>query len=697
MLNEPVPEPELDSNGRRWWGFHVAEAVLRRAGFTDYTLFLLLAGVCGLTTGLGVTAFRASYESITQFAIGGGHEVLDALEHQPWWRILLVPVAGGALVALLIRVLPHAVSGEHGVARVIYAVARREGHIPFVSTVRSFLTNAISIGVGGSVGPEGPVIELGSGLGSGFAQRLKLSPERVRTLVGCGAAAGLAAAFNAPIAGTIFALEIVLRDFAVVTFSPIIISAVLATAVSRAVLGDAPAFAAPGYELHSPLELIAYLGLGATAGAVGVFFTWLNHNTERFGHRLSVAPEVRAAGAGLILGAMFLLGLPHLYGVGYEPVTALLSGELGWQLMLLLVITKMVATAITYGGGFTGGIFAPTLLVGGALGGLFGQLAGRIWPTHAAPMGAYSLVGMAALMAAVTHAPITSILILFELTGGYEIILPLMTACIASVAVAQRLSPASMFTLGFVQRGIDLNYGRESAILRDFYAEDLMHPTVPTLELNASLEEMVRTFLAQSENTYYVVDGDRMLRGVIDVHQIKELVNEQGLSGVIIAADLMQAVEQRVQRRENLEDTIMILSSADVDELPVVTNNETPFLEGTISRRDILELYNREILHKEILGIKLVHRDTKGTDFVDLPSQYQVDLISVDPSMAGKTLADLSLREHFGVHVLAIKRPGSRAGGHNELPNPSIALTARDRLIVVGRREDVERLKEGGG
>lgn len=687
-----IPETQ-SSDPRRWRGFIAAEAALRRMGFSDYSLVLFLAGICGLCTGAGVIAFRTLYHSIGDFAIGDGHDVLKALDHLPAWRVLLVPAAGGIAVALLSRVFPAGHSGEHGVSRVIYAVARRDGQIPLRGTIRSFLTNALSIGAGASLGPEGPVIELGSGLSSFVGQKLGLSPEKVRTLVGCGAAAGLAAAFNAPIAGTIFALEIVLRDFAVVTFSPIIVAAVLSTAVSRAVLGDAPAFLVPAYELHSPYELPLYLLLGAVAGAVGVLFTRMNHQAEQWGERLRIPGELKAGGGGLILGGAVLLGLPHLYGVGYEPASQLLSGGVGLELMIVLIAAKMLASALSLGSGFTGGIFAPTLLIGGALGGVVGELAGTIFPAHASPTGAYALVGMAALMAGVTHAPITAILILFEMTGGYEIILPLMTACIASVVVAQRLSSASMFTLGFVRRGIDLNFGRESAILRDYFAEDLMHPTVPTLPLRASFETIVESFLTRQENRYFVVDEHGRLKGVVDIHDIKQMVQEQGLGGVIMAADLMRPVEQQLQRRENLEDAILLLSSTDADDLPVVKNNEDPVLVGWISRKDILELYNREILHKEILGIKLVHRDTKRTDFVDLPEQYKVDLISVSGTLQGQSLAQLDLRGRYGVHVLAIKRPGSRAAGHNELPDPSVSLTKRDRLIVVGRSEDVERLR----
>jgi CIC family chloride channel protein len=677
----------------RWRGFNHLESALRWVGLNDYTLLLLLAGVCGLVAGLGVVGFRLAYEQITHWAIGGGHEVLEALTHQPAWRVLLVPTLGGLVVGLVVRFMPQGESGEHGVARVIYAVALGNGRVPLLGTIRSFLTNAVSIGVGASVGPEGPVIELGAGLGSTLGQKLRLSPERVRTLVGCGAAAGLAAAFNAPIAGAIFALEVVMRDFAVVTFSPIIVAAVLGTVVSRSLLGDAPAFAVPAYELFSPWELPLYLLLGGLAGALGVLFTRLNHAAESWRSHIPLPLATHPMLGGLLLGGAFLAGLPHLFGVGYEPISELLAGDMHWKLMLVLVGAKLVATNLSLGTGFTGGIFAPTLLMGGALGGLIGQFAARLFPAHTSPHGAYSLVGMAALLAAVTHAPMTSILIVFELTGGYEIILPLMTACISAVAIAQRLMPESIFTLGMARRGIELNFGRESAILRDFYAEDLMHADAPRLLLTASTEEMVDRFLDQSNDRYYVVDGAGILCGVLDLHDMKEMIHTQGLGGVVIAADLMHPAKRVVERRDNLEDTILALAAAATDELPVVTHGDTRELLGTISHRDILELYNREILHRDVLGIKLVHRDTRGTDFVDLPEQYRVELIPVSAAMAGHSLAELDLRGRFSVHVLAIKRPGRRSAGENELPDPRSILASRDRLIVVGRDEDVDALQ----
>lgn len=673
----------------RWWVLDRTEALLRRIGLNDHALLLILAGLVGLLAGGGVVLFRLGYEALTEFFVPGahGHDVVAAVRERPAALLIGGTALGGLAVGLIHRFGLR--GGDfHGVAQVIHAVAHREGRIAARNTAVRFVTNALSIGAGGSVGPEGPVIELGSGIGSKAAQVLRLSPERIRTLLGCGAAAGLSAAFNAPIAGAIFALEIVLKDFAVVTFSPIIVASVVATALSRMVLGDAPAFEVPAYELASYQELPIYLVLGLAAGLLGVAFSHALRGSERGVARLPL-PHWLTPGIGGALLGVGLVFMPELYGVGYEPITALLGGDLAAGALAALLVAKFAATCLTLGSGFAGGIFAPILFLGGALGGLVGRGAAALWPAATASPGAYALVGMAAVMAAVTHAPITAILLLFEMTGGYEVILPLMLSCIAAVAVAQTLSPDSAFTLGFRERGLDVNYGRESAILRNFYVEDVMHPEVPVVDVRTRFGEILDRFLEHDVDRWYVVDGNEHLVGTIDLHGIKSVLAEQGLRWVVIAADVMKPVGTTVLRRENLEEAIHDLGSSDVDEVPVLQSPDDRRVVGLLSRGDVLDLYEREVLRKDVLGVKLVRRDERSSDFVDLPSQYTVRSIPVDPAWAGRTLAELDLRDRFGVHVLAVKRPGRRLAGRNELPDPHEPLQRRDRLVVVGHADDL--------
>ena len=692
---EPRPKPDpapLD----RWRLFDVVETGLRRIGLTDHTLLLILAALVGLVAGGGVVLFRLGYEALTGLFVPGahGHDLVEAVRARPVEAIVASTALGGLLVGLIHRFGLR--GGEfHGVAQVIHAVAYVEGRIPFRHTFVRFFTNMLSIGAGGSVGPEGPVIELGSGVGSKAAQVLRLSPERIRTLVGCGAAAGLSAAFNAPIAGALFALELVLKDFAVVTFSPIIVAAVAATTVSRMVLGDAPAFAVPAYEAGAVEELPFYVVLGILAGLWGVLFS---HALRRSEQRVAGLPGpawLKPAIGGALLGGG-LVFLPGLYGVGYEPISDLLGGDLGVQMLLVLLVAKFVATNLTLASGWAGGIFAPILFMGGALGGAFGIGVEKVLGDAAAPTGAYALVGMAAVMAAVTHAPITAILLLFEMTGGYEVILPLMLSCIAAVAVAQAISRDSAFTLGFTEQGLDVNYGRESAILRNFYVQDVMDPQVPVIDVRTRFGEILDGFLEHDVEHWYVVDGNEQLVGTIDVHAIKSVLSEQGLRWVVIAADVMKPVQTTVLRRENLEDAIVLLGSSEDEEIPVLQGPDDRRVVGRLSRAAVLDLYNREILRKDVLGVKLVERDRGATDVVDLPSEYVVRSIAVPKSWVGRSLAELRLRERFGVHALAVKHPGRRLAGRNELPDPVEPLQRRDRLVVVAHAGALDAMERDG-
>ena len=297
----------------------------------------------------------------------------------------------------------------------------------------------------------------------------------MKTLVGCGAAAGIAATFNAPIAGSMFALEIIMGEFGVATFSPVIISAVTATAVSRHFLGDIPAFVVPAYQLVSPLEFPLYAIMGLFCALVGVTFTILLYRGEDLFDCLKFPEYLKAVLGGLILGAMGLL-FPQILGIGYGAINLALAQKLSWGLMFLLVIGKILATSITIGSGGSGGIFAPSLFIGSMAGGFFGGIVHHLFPAVTASPGAYSIVGMGAVVAATTHGPLSAILILFEMTGDYKIILPLMITCIISRLMAGRLLKESIYTFKLIRRGVDIRAGREVNVLKSISVKDVMNP-----------------------------------------------------------------------------------------------------------------------------------------------------------------------------------------------------------------------------
>jgi CIC family chloride channel protein len=388
----------------------------------------VLAVIVGLAGGFGAVGFRYLINFFQTIAYGSPSELLHVVSDLPWYHILWIPAVGGLVVGPLVYFFAREAKG-HGVPEVMEAVALRGGVIRKRIVFVKSLASAISIGTGGSVGREGPIVQIGSAIGSSLGQMLEVSVDRMRTLVGCGAAAGIAATFNAPIAGSMFALEVILGEFGLATFSPIVISSVVATAVSRHFLGDTPAFIVPAYELVSAWELPIYIVLGLFCAMVGVAFTRILYVFEDAFDKIKFPEYLKATVGGLILGAGGLL-VPEILGVGYGAIDLALMQKLAWWMLLVLVACKILATSITIGSGGSGGVFAPSLFLGAMAGGFFGSVVHSLFPEVTASPGAYSIVGMGALVSATTHGPLAAILILFEMTGSYKIILPLMLSCI---------------------------------------------------------------------------------------------------------------------------------------------------------------------------------------------------------------------------------------------------------------------------
>src|SRR4051812_41824475 len=376
----------------------------------------------------------------------------------PWtggWFLLLAPVAGGLLYGPLVHRFAREARG-HGVPEVMNAVSQRGGRIPGKVAVVKALASAICIGSGGSVGREGPIVQIGSALGSRLGQLLKLPESRLRVLVACGAAGGIAATFNAPIAGVFFALELLLVNFAAEAFGLVVLSAVTASVIGRALLGDAPFLHLPAFALRDPREYLFYALLGLVAGSVGVLFTRVLYAVEDACDWAWRGPEwARPAVGGLLLGGLLLV-LPQMYGVGYPVLQAGVEGRYALGFLLVLLLAKMIATSLTIGIGGSGGVFAPSLFCGAMLGAAVGIVAQHVAPGVVGPSGAYALVGMGAVFAGAARAPITAVLILVELSGEYTIVLPLMLAIVLATAVSKALARDTVYTLKLRRRGIDL-------------------------------------------------------------------------------------------------------------------------------------------------------------------------------------------------------------------------------------------------
>lgn len=660
---------------------------------TEQIYMVLVSVVIGLLGGLCAVGFRLLIRFLNQVAWRQGQPTLEYISALPaWWKVL-VPATGGLIVGFITYRYAREARG-HGVPEVMEAVALRGGRIRPRVVFAKMLASGICIASGGSVGREGPIVQIGSALGSTIGQWLKIDGPRLRTLVGCGAAAGIAATFNAPIAGALFAVEIILGDFGVAQFSPIVISSVAATVVSQHFLGDFPAFQVPGYALVHPIELFAYATLGILAGLVALGFVRTLYGFEDLFDKIRLSVPVKAMLGGALIGVIGIW-TPHIYGVGYEAINEALNGTMLWSFMLVLVVVKIIAVSITIGSGGSGGIFAPSLFIGAMLGGGVGTVVHSIWPLSTASPGAYALVGMGAVVAAATHAPITAILIIFELTNDYKIILPLMISCIIATLLATRLNNASIYTLKLLRRGIDIHKGKDVNVLQSVVAREQMRSDAVTASPGDSLLSLISKFIDHPGSTLFVVDETRKLLGIITTDEIRPVMGDaSSLASLVIAQDVMIEGEfPTVSPDDSLAD-VMKLLGAYRGEVPVVENGR---LAGVIWPGDVIQRYNTEIFKREMAQSMASALDRKdGVTSVPAVKDHVIAEIPVPENFVRRTIRELNVRQAFGVSILMIKQSSSDGGEQlDAAPGADYVFQPEDVMLVMGPPEKLRHLKTG--
>ncbi len=662
----------------------------RRSRLGEHLFMVLIAIICGLASGFGAIGFRALIKLFHSVFYGAAGDRVHELMALPWYWRLLAPAVGGMLVGPLVYFFAREAKG-HGVPEVMEAVRLKGGTIrPRVVVVKA-LASALCIASGGSVGREGPIVQIGSALSSTIGQMMKVSRTQLRTIVGCGAAAGIAATFNAPIAGALFAVEIILGDFGVTQFSPIVISSVVATVVSRHFLGDFPAFIVPSYRLVSPFELVPYMVVGVVSGLASVFFITMLYASEDLFEKIPFPEYTKAALGGLMVGVMGIW-LPHVFGVGYETINNGLVGAIPFVTLGLLLIAKMVATSITLGSGGSGGVFAPSLFLGAMTGGLLGTLVHQLFPAHTATSGAYALVTMGAFVAGVTHAPITAIIMIFELTDDYTIIPPLMAACVVSTLVATLIKRDSVYTLKLKRRGIDVLAESDPNILRNMRVADILYEDPEIIQDSASYDSVIETVVRSNHNVFFVVDEKGYLLGTISLSELRVLIfQDREIQAVTRARDLVRQDIATVTADETLDVVAQIMAGINTDELAVVDKENPRRIIGSVREQDLLEAYNKGIeaqnmaggLASTMLALDRLHR-------VDIGDGYELAEIFAPREFAGKSLVELDMRAKYDVQVIFVRsRVSSSDKGEILVPSPDYRIKETDSLVIAGPKEKV--------
>jgi CIC family chloride channel protein len=582
--------------------------ILGKARSNETIFGVILAVIVGVIAGFGAVVFWKLIELFSWFFFKGGAIALAPLGE---YYVILIPAVGGLVFAPIIYFVSREANGE-GPPEVMEAVAIKGGRIRKRVMPLKVLVSSLCIGSGGSVGREGPIVQIGSSAGSSIGQWLNLSDEWLKTLVLCGAAGGISATFNAPLAGIVFALEVIAGRFITPRFGYIVISSVAADAIARVFLFSAAhptPFAVPQYNIVSYWELLPYALLGVITALVAVGFMRLFYKTEDVITWLKIPEYLKPAVAGIAIG---LIGLyyPQIFGVGYGThygpggllfaggaVDQALAGQIGLATLLTILVLKMLATSLTLGGGGSGGIFAPSLFIGAMLGGAFGFGVHHFFPEITASSGAYALVGMGAFFAVVVRGPITSIIILFEITRDYALILPLMTSVVIGTIVARRFTSESIYTLRLLRRGIDSRWLYQVSPLREVTVERAMTRDFPTVPPTMPVRDLVTKLRRSGHHGFPVVNRKGEFVGVVTLADVKAAKVKGGPSSLTVG-DIASRSVVVAYPDEYIQDVFLKLGSRDVGRIPVVDRNNPKRLLGVLRRHDVVVAYGRAIRRK---------------------------------------------------------------------------------------------------
>lgn len=570
----------------------------RRLLRNDQALMAVIAALVGILVAYAAIAFRLSIGGVQWLSYGTSAEnLIGRMAELPIWQVLLVPTAGGLLVGLFLQfVMPG--RRTMGVADVIEAMALRNGRMRFRDGLSAAFVSVVSLGIGASTGREGPMVHLGASIAGGVTRRLGLSPHLARTLLGCGVAASVAASFNAPIAGVFFALEVIIGHYALSAFAPVVIASVAGTVICRAHLGSQPAFLLPQFGVHSLWEFPAFMVLGAVCAGIAIVFMWSIFYAERVTDSLPVPNWLKPAAGGLAVGAI-AVEFPQVLGVGYEATDAALNELFPLWLLLMLIPLKTAATAISLGCRFGGGVFSPSLCIGAMTGGAFGIIAASVFPHLAASHGAYAIVGMSALAAATLGAPISTILIVFELTGDYQITVAVMLATSIATMIVQQAQGRSFFHWQLENRGLNLRGGRARHLLQTLTVRDVLAEDFDKIPEHTSIPDIKTMFSRQPHSTVVVVDNEDELVGTISFSDLKHVAFDNNLDNLINARDMARNQALAPAPEDTLEGVLAVMDVSGEEHLAVVAATDDRSVLGVVHHRDILRAYNRALLQAQ--------------------------------------------------------------------------------------------------
>lgn len=542
---------------------------------------LCWAAVAGVLGALSSLVFRGGVDLLHRLLTGESGGMVDSFRDLEWWQRLAVPAVGGLMAGLVLLFGKRLHRGQSS-TDYMEAILIGSGEIPVRATLVKSTAAMFSIASGGSIGREGPLVQLASVAASWLGRWRKFSAPQLRLLVACGAASGIAAAYNAPIAGSFFVAEIILGTIAMESLGPLVVAAVAATLTIRGLSDVHTLYKVPEFTLDSLWEIGPYVVLGLMAGTVGPIFLRSLRRAERVFALTHLPLPARLMLGGLVVGAL-AVWVPEVCGNGYSVVVGILNGQMAWKVLVLVLVCKWIATAASFGSGAPGGVFTPTLFMGAALGYLFGQAVHAVWPLGAADPQAFALVGMGALLAAASHAPIMAIILLFEMTLSYDIIMPLMLCSVVAYYTARGIEDQSLYSEVLRKKAAD---APEPVRLPGVVA-DLVKAQVTPVRETARFDAIAREFLESRQEEIYVTADDGRYVGAISLHDIKPYLNDASVAAHVIAGDLLRDDVLTVGKSASLAEALRVFAQHPGQTLPVV-EAETGRLAGILVKNDLL-------------------------------------------------------------------------------------------------------------
>jgi CIC family chloride channel protein len=647
----------------------------------------------GLTLAVGawgaVVAVAVRYVglAVQWIVLHDRHEPLAAARALGFPMIVVIPAAGGLLYGLLVRLFRAGRGGE-GTSEIMEAVSLSgSARLDLPTSVKKSIASVVLNALGGSVGREGPIVQVASAGASRLAQALRVPLERRRALIGCGAAAGMAAAYNTPIGAAMFVMEIVHGNFALEVFGPVVLASVTATMVSWGAFGSAPLYPVPLVHAPSLVALPLFALLGGLVAWTGVVFRGGVDLADRLFKRIRLPLEARAAMGGLIVG-LLAWWIPEVWGNGFDGVREVLAATVVPAVLLPLLIAKIAATSSSLGSGGSGGVFTPTLLIGAAAGAVFGLGADTVIPALDVAPVFFVLAGMTAAIASTTFAPITAMIMVFEMCQNYGAVMPLAVVTVTATWVARSLRRDSIYTESLRRRGVDFDVAFEQMALASLRAEDLIRTDPLTVGADAPVADVLDLFARSRGTAVYVMREGRLV-GAIDLRDAFEVADATRPRDSLTAIDLVRDVP-RVTPKTPLDEVMRRFSQLELVQLPVVTLHDPDHLVGSVARGDVVAALDREVLRRRMLLTRYLGAKVPSEFGARRGGDLAIDEHSVPLAWIGRTLQQVDPYRTNGLFPLAVK-PGGDTAAEELSPIPADhVFRAGDRVVLLGSRSALE-------